>query len=435
MLISGMLRTNAHAIFSAGVDAVKPSRFMPRLLHYEENKLRIGHQTMDVEAGVVVIAAGKAAAAMACEAEKILGNRIKSGLVVTKYGHALPTRFCKVMEAAHPVPDENSVSAAAAVTDILQRTSPQDIVLLLISGGASALLADYPPGSSLDDIRKVFALLLRSGADIHAMNTVRKHLSLIKGGQLVRYTQARIAAMILSDVPGDDLSVIASGLTVPDSSSFEDTRLILEGYGLMDKLPYSIKQWVDKGLRGEIPDTPRQGVAAFEKLCNVLAGTNAMALEAAAACARQLGYIAEILLPALQGDAEEQSRYFVSKLQQAPPRTCLLWGGETTVVVRGEGKGGRNQQFALAAAAELERRAMKGVVVLSGGTDGTDGPTEAAGAVADEEVIRQKQDRGLDMDLFLKNNDAFRFFEQTGGLVITGPTQTNVMDIVIGLKN
>ncbi len=437
MLISGMLRTNALSIFSAGVDAVKPSRFMPRLLHYDENKLRIGNQTVDMEADrrVVVIAAGKAAAAMALETEKILGNRIKSGLVITKYAHALPLQYCTILEAAHPVPDENSVRAAKAVTGLLQNTMPDDIVLLLISGGASALLADYPPGSSLEDLRKVFTLLLHSGAAIDEMNTVRKHLSLIKGGQLVRYTSSGIFTLILSDVPGDDLSVIASGLTVPDNSSFEDTRAIVDRYHLMEKLPDSIRQWIEKGLSREIADTLRQGDPDFKKVHNILAGTNAMALEAAAAKARELGYTTHILSSPLQGDAAEQSRFFVSKLHESAANTCLLWGGETTVVVKGTGKGGRNQQFALAAADMMNKKALKDIVVLSGGTDGTDGPTHAAGAIADEEVIRRQQAGELEISSFLENNDAFHFFEQTGGLIITGPTQTNVMDIVVGLKS
>lgn len=437
MLISGMLRTDALSIFSAAVEAVKPARFMPRLLQCDENKLLIGNQTVYLEDDrrVVVVAAGKAAAAMALETEKILGSRIKSGLVVTKYAHALPLQYCTTLEAAHPVPDENSVRAGKAVVGLLQSTAPDDIVLLLISGGASALLADYPPGSSLDDLRELFTLLLHSGAAIDEMNTVRKHLSLIKGGQLVRYTPSAVFTLILSDVPGDDLSVIASGLTVPDNSSFEDTRVILERYHLMDKLPDTIRQWIEKGLNSEIPDTPGEGDPAFKKVHNILAATNAMALEAAAAQARQLGYTTAILSPSLEGDAEERSRFFVSKLRESASNTCLLWGGETTVVVKGAGKGGRNQQFALAAADIMHKVSLEGMVVLSGGTDGTDGPTDAAGAIADDEVILGLQAHKLDIASFLENNDAFHFFEQTDGLIITGPTQTNVMDIVVGLKN
>ncbi len=431
-----MLRTNIMSIFNAGVEAVKPAQFMPRHLQLDQNAIRIGHQSVPIEPDqrVVMVAAGKAAAAMASEAEAILGKLIKKGLVVTKYEHALPLQFCDTIEAAHPVPDENSVKAGRMVINLLQETAPTDIVLLLISGGASALLADYPPGSSLKELQTVSTLLLHSGAAIDEMNTVRKHLSLIKGGQLARYTRSRLFTLILSDVPGNNLSVIASGLTVPDNSSFEDTWAIVEKYQLTAKLPGTIRQWLEKGLLGEIPDTPRKEDPIFKHVHNALVATNDMALEAAAAKAGTLGYATKILTPALEGDAEEQARFFVSQLEAASANTCLLWGGETTVVVKGDGKGGRNQQFALATAHKAAQHMFNNVAILSGGTDGTDGPTTAAGALVDADVIRLGNTKNLDLSSFLRRNDAYHFFEQTNGLVITGPTQTNVMDIVIGIK-
>ncbi len=437
MLISGMSRANALSIFTAGVAAVTPGRFMPRFLQFNDDQLRIGDQTLFVDAGqrIVVIAAGKAAAAMALETEKILGERITKGLVVTKYDHGLPLRYFTTIEAAHPVPDENSVTAGKEVVSLLQDTDPNDVVLLLISGGASSLLADHPPGVSLEDLQQVFTLLLHCGAAIDEMNTVRKHLSRIKGGQLVRYTEAPVFSLVLSDVPGDDLSVIASGLTVADDSSFEDTSAVLEKYGLTEKLPEKAREWIERGLRFEIPDTPVTGDPVFDKVKNVLVATNDIALEAAAAKAREIGYRAKILSPPLAGDAETQAGRFVSELKDSPAGTCLLWGGEPTVVVKGSGKGGRNQQFALAALAVMQDKGFENTTVLSGGTDGTDGPTDAAGAISDVDVAYQSLQNNLNIQTYLDNNDAYTFFGQTGGLVITGPTQTNVMDIVIGLKD
>ncbi|MBX3240322.1 MAG: DUF4147 domain-containing protein [Chitinophagaceae bacterium] len=431
-----MLRTDALSIFHAGVNAVKPGQFIPRFVRRHDHELIIDEEKLTIGKGqkIIVIAVGKAASAMAQETEKILGGRITEGLAVTKYAHSLPLQYCRTIEAAHPVPDSNSVAAGKAVVELLKKTTADDIIILLISGGASALLADYPPGSSLQDLQQVSTLLLHSGAAIDDMNTVRKHLSLIKGGQLMRYVSGKVFALLLSDVPGDDLSVIASGLTAPDNSSFDDMQQILEKYNLAGQLPAAIDQWLQKGLKKEIPDTPKPRDPIFQHVKNILVATNAAALRSAEKKAVELGYHTEIISQPLEGDAAEQAGVFVSKLKNAPANTCLLWGGETTVVVKGKGKGGRNQHFALVAANILHELSLEDLAVLSAGTDGTDGPTEAAGAIADRNVIKQMLAKKLDPGIFLNNNDAFHFFEQTNGLVITGPTQTNVMDIVIGLK-
>ncbi|MBX2925485.1 MAG: DUF4147 domain-containing protein [Chitinophagaceae bacterium] len=425
-------------IFSAGVNAVKPAVFIPLNLAYNNGSISAGTKKFNIARGkVYIVSVGKAAAAMAQETEKILGNLVTAGIVVTKYQHALPLAICKTIEAGHPIPDEKSVEGGKAVIQLFTETNAEDIIVLLVSGGASALLSDLPPGCSLHDLQHTSKLLLDCGAAINEINTIRKHLSLIKGGQLMRYTQATVVAFILSDVPGDDLSVIASGLTVPDNSSFTDAWKVVERYQLQEKLTPPVKRWLTKGLRGEIPDTPGENEPVFKKVHNILVATNDIALQAARLKAEKLGYITEIIYPPLSGEAEEQAIAFAEKLcaKQVTRPHCLLWGGETTVTIKGSGKGGRNQQFALAALDAMKEMltAGKKICLLAGGTDGTDGPTDATGAIAGRHVLEQAASLHLDPKVFLNNNDAYNFFKQAGGLVITGPTQTNVMDIVVGL--
>jgi hydroxypyruvate reductase len=387
-----------------------------------------------------VIGAGKASAAMALETEKILGDIIEKGAVVTKYDHGLPLNKIKCIEAGHPLPDENSVQAGNEIMEIAMEAREKDIVIALISGGASSLLADYPPGTSLKEVQELFDLLLRCGATINEMNAVRKHLSLIKGGQLAKAAYpAMLVSFILSDVIGDPLDVIASGPTVPDPSSFRDAFAILEKYKLITTLHPAIDVWMQKGLKGEIAETPKPREYYFERTHNHLIGTNRIALEAAADKAKALGFTPFIITDKLSGDANEEAKKLVDYLSlyhNAKP-ACILMGGETTVTVKGKGKGGRNQQFSLAALAELmhnyDADTTRVPLILSAGTDGTDGPTDATGAMVDAETIKKTMKLSLDVSSFLNNNDAYNFFAKAGGHIITGPTQTNVMDIVIAL--
>lgn len=437
MLISFMIIKHLEEIFFSAVGAVKPSEFIPLNLRYDHGAISAGSKKFPVNNGkVYLVSVGKAAAAMAQETEKILGDLIAEGIVVTKYQHALPLTKCNTIEAGHPVPDQKSVEGGEAVMHLFSKTKTEDIIVLLVSGGASALLSDLPPGCSLHDLQHTSKLLLDCGAAIHEINTIRKHLSQIKGGQLVRYTAATVIALILSDVPGDDLSVIASGLTVPDNSSFADAWSVVEKYQLQEKLTAPVKEWLAKGVQQIIPDTPGENDPVFNKVHNILVATNAIALQAAKKKAEKLGYPTDILQPSLSGEAADQAVDLVKKLdaQTASPR-CLLWGGETTVTIRGNGKGGRNQQFALAAICAIQDIVFKPkkISILSGGTDGTDGPTDATGAIADWSIIEKAKSLKLDPQTFLANNDAYTFFKQTGGLIVTGPTQTNVMDIVIGI--
>ena len=436
------MREQALAIFNAAVAAVQPSCLLPKNMRLENDRLCLHGQYFSLEetGNIFVIGAGKASAAMALETEKILGDIIKKGVVVTKYSHGLSLKKIKCIVAGHPLPDENSIMAGNEIMEIATHASEKDIVIALISGGASSLLADYPPGTSLKEVQELFDLLLLSGAAIGEMNIVRKHLSLIKGGQLAKAAYpATLVSFILSDVIGDSFDVIASGPTVPDPSSFKDAYQVLIKYQLVNKIHHAINTWMQKGLKSEVAETPKPGEYYFEKTHNYLIGTNRIALEAAADKAKALGFAPFIITDKLSGDADEEAKKLVAylSLYRSAKPACILMGGETTVTIKGQGKGGRNQQFALAALAELMNNPNAGntrvPLILSAGTDGTDGPTDATGAMVDADTINKTNELGLDISSFLKNNDAYNFYAKAGGHIITGPTQTNVMDIVIAL--
>lgn len=436
------MRNEALKIFSAAVRAVQPQYLLPKHMRWQNNQLRLGEQLFDQHNinKLFIIGAGKASAAMAREAEIVLGNRINAGVIVTKYEHAFKLKIIECIEAGHPVPDENSLLAGRETIRLLKNAGEKDVVVALISGGASALLVDCPPGVLLPELQIVFNKLLQSGATIEEMNTVRKHLSAgIKGGQLLRTAApATVISFILSDVIGDPLDIIASGPTVADRSTFAEAWEIVRKYQLTEKLPVSIIRWLQQGLAKQIPDTPKPGDALFNKSHNYLIGTNRIALEAAATMAKELHYTPVIITDELKGEAKDKAKELVLQAQQykGPRPACLLLGGETTVTINNPGKGGRNQEFALAALIELQKAFPNSEdmpVLLSAGTDGTDGPTDAAGAVVDAAVIKLAAQRKLIAEDYLTQNDSYNFFHQSGGHVITGPTHTNVMDIVVVL--
>jgi glycerate-2-kinase len=378
---------------------------------------------------------------MAVETEKIFGEYIRDGLVTTKYGHALTTRKIRIKEAAHPVPDENCIMAVAETRQLLNKVTPDDLIICLISGGASALWCDVPAGASLREIQTMFEELIKSGAAIGEINTVRKHLSCIKGGQLIRYCGgAKIISLIISDVPGDDLTVIASGPTVADASTFGDAYAVLLKYNLLSRLPQSISGHIEKGIQGMIEETPKPGDLLFKNTVNKIIGNNKIALLAAAGSAEALGYHTLIIPQLITGDAEEEAKKLITLAAnyEGEKPVCILQGGETTVNVTGKGKGGRNQHFVLAALNELQKlqneNSSDEITILSGGTDGTDGPTDATGAVADRDTVNKAAQKNLSIQQYLNNHDAYHFFETTtGSLLITGPTQTNVMDIMMAI--
>lgn len=436
----GTERQKAINIFTSAIAAVQPAQLLQQHLAVTNPALLISGQTIPKNTfkHLYIIGAGKAAAAMALHAEKILGDYLTAGLVTTKYGHSLPTKKITIKEAAHPVPDQNGVAAVAQTLQLLKQVTKEDIVICLISGGASALWCDVPPGITLAEVQATFDQLIRSGAGISDINTVRKHLSGIKGGQLLRRCNgARVFALIISDVPGDDLSVIASGPTVADSSTFQDACNILSKYQLWHALPQSVRTHLEQGVQGTIAETPKPGDPLFSRVTNTIIGNNQIALQAAAQQAATVGYHTQIIPQLITGDATAAAKELVAQALACKGNkpVCILQGGETTVQVTGQGKGGRNQHFVLAALNELNQLSheKENMIILSGGTDGTDGPTDAAGGVVDAMTLAMASQQQLNIASYLKDHDAYHFLQQTNSLLITGPTQTNVMDIMMAI--
>ena len=433
-------RENAIQLFNTAVAAVQPQKLIPEYLFIEQHQLHIFDQQFNISEiqKIYLVGSGKASAAMAKVVQDLLGDLITAGLVVTKYGHSIALENIICLEAAHPVPDQQGVAAMNDTLQLLKQVEKDDLVICLISGGASSLWIDVPEGLSLADIQLTFRLLLNCGASIDEVNTIRKHLSVVKGGQLLQYAPAaRWFTFIISDVPEDDLTVIASGPTVTDNTSFDDTLRIISRYNLSDQLPISIYQRIMDGCKGMLPDTFKEQHPVFDKVRNKIIGNNSLALKAAELKAIQLGYHICRVESGLTGDAEQVGRsllHFCKNYQGVKP-ACVLLGGETTVMVTGNGVGGRNQQMALSALLELasvdDNVFSNKITFLSAGTDGTDGPTDAAGAMVDVGIISAAKELNLDTAKYLLNNDAYTFFEQTGGLIKTGATNTNVMDLVV----
>ena len=424
------------AIFSAGLRAVDPEAAVrsrvSRLGHY----LTVAGRAYDLNdfRRVSLVGAGKAAALMAKALEELLGDRLTEGLILVKPGYATPLRTTQVIEAGHPIPDQSGLEGTAEIIRRLSAASEQDLIVCAFSGGASALLPAPAPPLDLSQKQLTTQLLLECGAEIGEINSIRKHLSRSKGGGLARAAYpATLVSLILSDVVGDRLDVIASGPTVPDDSRFADCLAVVDRYGLASRLPGPAWQYLKDGAAVLRPETPKAGDPIFARVQNVVVGNNHMALLAARDQAAALGFRALMLTSALQGEAQEVGRMLAAlgKAVSCPPVAspiCLLAGGETTVTLEGQGKGGRNQELALAAALALEGSSR--ISLLSAGTDGTDGPTDAAGAFADGATCRRARALGLDPGDFLARHDSYHFFASLGDLLITGPTQTNVMDII-----
>ncbi|HUI58260.1 MAG TPA: glycerate kinase [Bryobacteraceae bacterium] len=424
--MSSRIRRHALEIFRAALAAADPGDAVTRHLKARD----FSHFQ-----SIYVIGAGKAGASMALAAERVLGRCITAGLVNVKYGHVAKTRRIELNECGHPVPDQPGAAGAARIAEIAARAGKNDLVLCLISGGASALLPLPAAPITLEEKRAATKLLLASGADIHEFNAVRKHISSIKGGQLARLAApATVEALLLSDVIGDDPGVIGSGPAAPDASTFAGTLAVLEKYGIRKRVPASVGERLEQGARGEIAETPKPGDTIFRRVRNHVIGSNRLALDAAARCARRLGYHTLVLSSEVQGETREIARMhaaigreIVKASRPVKPPACVITGGETTVALRGNGLGGRNQEFALASAIDIA--GLRNILVFSAGTDGSDGPTGAAGAMADGETLR----RNPDARQFLDRNDSYHYFEPLGDLVVTGPTNTNVMDVRIVL--
>jgi hydroxypyruvate reductase len=427
------LRRDALAIFKAALRAADAGEAVRRHLRLIDSHLRAGPVRLPLRRfdRIYLIAVGKAAVPMAAAIEKILGTRLTGGIVVTKHGHASARlRHLELFESSHPIPDETGAEAALRVAQLARDLNARDLLIMAVSGGASALLPAPLPSITLDIKKNTTDELLRAGADIFELNAVRKHVSALKGGRCAALAYpATVVGLLLSDVIGDPPDVIGSGLTAPDDSTREEALRILDKYEPRCKIPAQVRIAIERA-----PETPKPGDAIFDHVHNVIVGSNRLALAAAASEAKARGYRTLVLSSSMQGESREIARAHAQILREViasgnpvRPPACLLAGGETAVTVRGAGKGGRNQEFALAAAIELE--GSPNCLVLSAGTDGTDGPTDAAGALVGGDTIRRARRMGLDAVKSLANNDSYTFFDALGDLIRTGPTGTNVMDI------
>jgi hydroxypyruvate reductase len=393
-----------------------------------------GRQRFESRPGrrVLVLGCGKASAVMAAAAEEVVGDRVAGGFVVVKDGCAVPARRVEIAEAGHPVPDERGLAASARLLELARSAREDDLVLFLVSGGGSALTPAPAPPITLAEKQEITRLLLASGATIGELNAVRKHLSLFKGGQLARAAHpADVLTLALSDVIGDPLDVIASGPTAPDPTTFADAREVLARRGLTARVPPSVARRLEAGVRGEIAETPKPGDPLFGRVTNLVIGNNALVVDAAVAAAGGLGYRPHLATRELQGEAREIARDLVARARRLEPPACLIAGGETTVTVTGGGRGGRCQELALAAALEL--RSTDRITILAAGTDGTDGPTDAAGAIVDAGSIGRGAGAGVDARRALADNDAYRFLAASGDLIVSGPTGTNLLDLYVVL--
>jgi hydroxypyruvate reductase len=427
------LRRDALSIFKAALAAADPVEAVLRHVRVNGDALIAGGRRYRLSRfdRIFVIGAGKASAVMAVALERLLGKRISGGLINVKYGHTARLRRIRINECGHPIPDEPGVSGARQIMAIASEAGQNDLVICVISGGGSALLPLPAAPITLAEKQHATRLLLECGANIHEMNTIRKHLSLIKGGQLARAAApAAVVSLLLSDVVGDDIGVIGSGPTAPDPSTFADALAIIDHYGLRSRIPPSVRERLEQGAAGAIEDTPER----VDNAHNVIIGSNRLAIEAAQAKANELGYRTLILSTVIEGETRDVARVhaaiakeIVASGNPVKRPACILSGGETTVTIRGSGLGGRNQEFALAAAIDLD--GIPGVCVLSAGTDGTDGPTDAAGAHADGRTLARARQKGMEAKRYLVENDSYHFFDALGELIKTGPTGTNVADV------
>jgi hydroxypyruvate reductase len=434
------------SIRSAALAAVEPGQAVRRNLAWETpRRLRIGSQAWEMAEGqqVYLVAAGKAAVPMAAAAADVLGGALRSGVVVTKTGHMtgqnLPASL-DVFEAGHPVPDWVGLAAACAVMTLLDNLPPDARLILLLSGGASSLLPAPAGGLTLDDLQQTTQSLLKGGAAIGEINAVRKHLDLLKGGQLALLALHRpgvqLSVLVLSDVVGDPLEVIASGPACADPTTYQDAWDALARHDLLDQIPGAAAAHLRQGMAGVAPETPKPGSDIFQRVTHTLVGSNRLAALAALEQAKNLGYNSLLLTTCLEGEAREAGRFAAALAKgisqhgdPLPAPACLIWGGETTVTVRGDGLGGRNQELALSAALALD--GLQGVAIMALATDGTDGPTDAAGAIVDGETVEAARRFGADPVEALRRNNSYPLLDRVGALMRTGPTGTNVNDLLV----
>jgi len=432
-------RRDALLAARAGLEAADPGKLVGRAVTLSGSSLTAGGRRYNLDAyrKVVLLGGGKASGLMAAEMERILGDRIDEGVVIVPDTQkALPKlERVRFEEATHPLPTEKGVLAVRRMLEVADSVGSGDLVLFLVSGGGSALMPLPILGVSLEELRDTTGLLLKSGADIVEMNCVRKHLSQIAGGRFAeRVLGAEVLSLVISDVIGDDLGSVASGPTVPDPTTFAMAKEVLERHRIWEKVPSSVRRTIQAGVNAAVGETPKPGSASFANVHNVLVGSNKVACTAAKASLDGAGYRVRFFLESVTGEARGVGKRLTDLARSGPGdgAWAVVAGGETTVTVRGPGKGGRNQELALSAAIAL--RDTSRTTLLSFATDGIDGTTDAAGAIADSTTYERARNRGLDPVRFLDANDSHTFFEALGDLVVTGPTGTNVNDVIVVLK-
>jgi glycerate-2-kinase len=420
-------RDHALSILENAISSVNPYNLIKNNIPNESTLF--GKQLSDFN-NIYLVSFGKASVAMTKAILEILGNKIKKGVVITndpaqvKY---LGAKNIEIFVGSHPLPDEKNLHNTEKVLELLHECNKNDLLIVLISGGSSSLLCK--PRIPLKDLKIITDLLLKSGADIKEINTVRKHLSFVKGGQLAKQTKATIISLVLSDIVGDPIEFIASGPTAPDSTTYNDAKRVLEEYSIWNKAPESVRNVIGEGIKGSIPETPKENDPVFERVYNIIVGNNELACKKAAEKAEEFGYEVRILNTGLTGEARnvgEDLAYYATILPYENRKIALISGGETTVTVKGKGKGGRNQEMVLAASRKIED---ENIVFTSIATDGIDGNSDAAGAIADGNTIRRAKEKNMKPEEYLENNDSYSFFKKLNDLLICGSTGTNVMDI------
>jgi glycerate-2-kinase len=440
------LRRDALECFFAGINAVDPKVCVKQHTMIQNQLLIIDGKSFDLSwyKNIYVIGAGKAVVGMVSAIEELLGDRITAGICISPceiqrlipQGKPYPKKLKKIVvrEGAHPIPDKKGMDATLEIMRLLRHTDERDLVICLISGGGSALLV-YPPSEvTLGDLRKFTETLILSGVTIREINTLRKHISIVKGGRIAEMAApSALITLIISDVVGDDLNMIASGPTLPDTGTFNDCISILKNYDILDKTPPSILRYIKSGAEGEIEETPKKPISGT---FNFLVGNNFTALKGVEKRARELGYNTLIISSFMEGEARDVAKFIISIAKEVKKTgnpikrpACLIFGGETTVKVRGSGVGGRNQELVLSGASEID--GFGGIIILSGSTDGIDGTTPACGAIATSRTIKDAKKLGISPVEFLNRNDSYNFFKKVEGIIETGRTGTNVSDITI----
>ena len=425
-------------LITAGLSTADPYQALIRHVTLDRHSLTVGRRTYDLShiGRIIAVGAGKASARMAQALETTLGTRLDDGLVIVKTGHTLPTKRIGVVEAGHPVPDRAGLHATQRLLRLIQRLTPRDLLIVLLSGGASSLLPAPVAGVTLADKRRTTRLLLRSGATINEINVVRKHLSLVKGGGLAASTRARIVTLLLSDVIGDDLGSIGSGPTAGDHSTFAEAVTVLQRYRCWHAVPAAVRRYLHRGQKGDAPETLKPGSRRLRSVQHHIVGNNRIMLEAVARAAQQAGFHTQFISYPIMGEARvaaKQLTDLAKALTEGPGSLkrpcCVVAGGETTVTVTGHGKGGRAQEFAAAAAFEIADLPNTWVVAL--GTDGTDGPTDAAGAIVSNGTVARAKKLDIDLRSSLNCHNTYPALKALKCHIHTGPTGTNVNDLYL----